>query len=54
MVDGRWIMRDGRVLTLDEPALVAEADRIARAAWRRLFERRPELPRPPGTDLGER
>ncbi len=52
MVDGRWIMRDGRVLTLDEAALVAEADRIARAAWRRLFERRPDLPRPPGFDLG--
>src|SRR2546427_10561673 len=46
-VDGR-----SRVLTLDEPALVAQADRIARAAWRRLFERRPELPRPPGFDLG--
>jgi cytosine/adenosine deaminase-related metal-dependent hydrolase len=54
MVDGHWIMRDGRVLTLDEPALVAEADRIARAAWRRLFERRPDLPRPPGFDLGTR
>src|SRR4029453_11290134 len=54
MVDGRWIMRDGRVLTLDEPALVTEADRIARAVWRRLFERRPELPRPPGFDLGGR
>jgi 5-methylthioadenosine/S-adenosylhomocysteine deaminase len=54
MVDGRWIMRDGRVLTLDEPAIVAEADGIARAAWRRLFERRPELPRPPGFDLGTR
>jgi cytosine/adenosine deaminase-related metal-dependent hydrolase len=54
MVDGRWIMRDGRVLTLDERALVAEADRIARAAWRRLFERRPELPRPAGFDLGGR
>jgi 5-methylthioadenosine/S-adenosylhomocysteine deaminase len=52
MVDGRWIMRDGRVLTIDEPELVAEADRIARAAWRRLFERRPDLPRPPGFDLG--
>src|SRR5499425_815074 len=52
MVDGRWIMRDGRVLTLDEPALVAQAARIARAAWRRLFERRPDLPRPPGFDLG--
>jgi 5-methylthioadenosine/S-adenosylhomocysteine deaminase len=54
MVDGRWIMRDGRVLTLDEPALVAEADRIARAAWGRLFERRPDLPRPPGFDLRAR
>ena len=54
MVDGRWIMRDRRVLTLDEEPLVAEADRIARAAWRRLFERRPELARPPGFDTGAR
>jgi 5-methylthioadenosine/S-adenosylhomocysteine deaminase len=54
MVDGRWLMRDGRVLTLDEPAIVAEADRIARAAWRRLFERRPELARPPGFDITAR
>ncbi|HEX6212765.1 MAG TPA: amidohydrolase family protein [Methylomirabilota bacterium] len=52
MVDGRWIMRDRRVLTLDEPALVAEAERIARAAWSRLFAERPELPRPSGLDLG--
>src|SRR5262249_42926274 len=36
MVDGRWIMRDRRVLTLDEEPLVAEADGIARAARRRL------------------
>jgi 5-methylthioadenosine/S-adenosylhomocysteine deaminase len=54
MVDGRWLMRDGRVLTLDEPAIVAEADRIARAAWHRLFERRPELARPPGFDFTTR
>jgi 5-methylthioadenosine/S-adenosylhomocysteine deaminase len=54
MVDGRWLMRNGRVLTLDEPAIVAEADRIARAAWRRLFERRPELPRPAGFDFATR
>src|SRR5204862_8291745 len=32
MVDGRWLMRDHRVVTLDEPAIVAEAERIARAA----------------------
>ena len=54
MVDGRWLMRDGRVLTLDEPALVAEADRIARAAWARLFAERPDLRRRPGFDLGPR
>jgi 5-methylthioadenosine/S-adenosylhomocysteine deaminase len=41
-------MRDGRVLTLDETAIIDQADRIARAAWRRLFAERPELPRPPG------
>ena len=52
MVDGRCIMHDRRVLTLDEPALVAEAERIARAAWSRLFAERPELPRPSGLDLG--
>jgi hypothetical protein len=51
MVDGRFIMRDGRVQTLDERAIVAEAERIARAAWGRLFKERPELPRPPGLDL---
>ena len=48
MVGGRWIMRDGRVLTLDEPALVREADGIARAAWAKLFAGRPDLVPPPG------
>ncbi len=51
MVDGRWVMRDHRVLTMDEAAIVTEADRIARAAWRQLLERRPDLPRPPGLNL---
>jgi 5-methylthioadenosine/S-adenosylhomocysteine deaminase len=51
MVDGRWLMRDRRVLTLDEPALVAEADRVARRAWGRLFAERPELQPPPGLDV---
>ena len=36
MVNGRWIMRAGRVLTLDERAIVDEADRIARSAWRNV------------------
>jgi cytosine/adenosine deaminase-related metal-dependent hydrolase len=51
MVDGRWLMRDGRVMTMDEPAILAEADRIARAAWRALFTDRPNLPQPPGLDF---
>jgi hypothetical protein len=45
-------MRERRVLTLDEPALVAAADRVARAAWSRLFAQRPELARPAGLHLG--
>ena len=48
MVDGRWLMRDGRVRTMDEGAIVQEADRIGRAAWHRLFEERPDLQPPPG------
>jgi len=48
MVDGRWLMRDRHVLTLDEPAIVAEAERVARAAWARLFAERPDLMPPPG------
>ena len=38
MVDGKFIMRDHKVLTLDEEAIIAEADRIGRWAWSRLLE----------------
>ena len=51
MVDGHWLMRAGRVCTMDEEAIVREADRIGRAAWRRLFEERPDLQPPPGLDM---
>jgi 5-methylthioadenosine/S-adenosylhomocysteine deaminase len=48
MVDGSWVMRGGRVLTMDEDNIVAEADLIARRAWARLFAARPDLEVPPG------
>jgi 5-methylthioadenosine/S-adenosylhomocysteine deaminase len=48
MVDGRWLMRDGRVLTMDEDAIVEEGQRVAAAAWARLFASRPDLERPAG------
>jgi cytosine/adenosine deaminase-related metal-dependent hydrolase len=38
MIDGRWIMREHRILTMDEDKIVAEADRIGRRAWTELFE----------------
>ena len=40
MVDGKWLMRDGTVLTMDEPAILAEAQRVANAAWSKAFRTR--------------
>ncbi len=40
MVDGKWLMRDGKVLTMDEPAILAEAQRVANAAWSKAFRTR--------------
>jgi 5-methylthioadenosine/S-adenosylhomocysteine deaminase len=51
MVDGRWLLRDGVLLTMDEVAIVQEADRIGRAAWQRLFEEQPALIPPSGFHL---
>ena len=36
MVDGQFVMRSGKVLTMDEPALVAEADRVGRRIWNQV------------------
>lgn len=41
MVDGRFIMRDGKVLTMDEPALLAEASAIGKRVWDKVREAGP-------------
>jgi cytosine/adenosine deaminase-related metal-dependent hydrolase len=46
MVDGRWLMRQGRVLTIDEADVVARAEEIARRLWRQLVDRYPDVPFP--------
>lgn len=33
MIDGQFVMRDRKVLTMDEGAIIAEADRIGRRIW---------------------
>jgi 5-methylthioadenosine/S-adenosylhomocysteine deaminase len=43
MVDGAWLMRDNKVLTMDEDATVAEAQRVSEIAWARQFAKRPDL-----------
>jgi 5-methylthioadenosine/S-adenosylhomocysteine deaminase len=43
MVDGAWLMRDGTVLTMEEDATVAEAQRVSETAWARQFAQRPDL-----------
>ena len=51
MVDGRWLMRDGKVLTMDEDAIVREADLVGRRAWRRLLDSDPDFALPDGYDF---
>ena len=42
------IVAGGTVLTMDEERIVAEAQRVGRLAWRRLFDSRPDLEVPGG------
>ena len=43
MVDGNWVMRDGKLLTIDEEDVVARAEEMGQAVWRRLLERNPSV-----------
>jgi cytosine/adenosine deaminase-related metal-dependent hydrolase len=50
MVDGQFIMRSGNVQTLDEPGIIAEADKVGRRIWDQVHAAGPltvpRLPRP--------
>jgi 5-methylthioadenosine/S-adenosylhomocysteine deaminase len=48
MVDGKWTMRDGKVLTMDEPAVIARAQKTANECWSRQFRKRLDLKVPDG------
>ncbi len=36
MIDGRFVMRDRKVLTLDEAAIVTEADKVGQRIWKQV------------------
>ncbi|MCQ4159328.1 amidohydrolase family protein [Roseomonas sp. GC11] len=46
MVDGEFVLRDRRVLTVDEPALLREAQAVTRRVWERMIAQNPDLARP--------
>jgi len=48
MVDGVFLMRDRKVLTMDEAALVAEADKVGKRIWNQVYAAGPiPIPRLP-------
>ncbi len=50
MVDGEFVLRDRQVLTMDEDAILREADAVGKRIWREVLDRSPftvpRLPRP--------
>jgi cytosine/adenosine deaminase-related metal-dependent hydrolase len=47
MIDGEFIMRDNKVLTLDEPALLRQADAVGKRIWGKVGPVSiPRMPRP--------
>lgn len=41
MVDGQFVMRGRKILTFDEPAIIAEADKVGRRVWAKVLENGP-------------
>ncbi|MGE0814021.1 MAG: amidohydrolase family protein [Vicinamibacterales bacterium] len=50
MIDGRFVMRDRRITTVDEAAIIAEADKVGKRVWAQVQKagpiKVPRLPRP--------
>lgn len=41
MVDGRFVMRDRKILTVDEASIIAEADKVGRRVWSEVQAKSP-------------
>ena len=50
MIGGRFVMRDRTITTVDEAAIIAEADKVARRVWTEVQKQSPiVVPRLPRT-----
>ena len=43
MANGKWLMREGRITTLDEEDILRRAEGIGHSVWNRLVERFPDV-----------
>jgi 5-methylthioadenosine/S-adenosylhomocysteine deaminase len=41
MIDGQFVMRNRKILTVDEDRVVADADRVGRRIWTKVLEAGP-------------
>ena len=46
MVNGQWVMRDSKVLTVDEADIIRRAEQVGHSVWRRLLSQFPNVPFP--------
>ena len=46
MAAGKWLLRDGKVLTIDEEDVLRRAEQIGHSVWNRLVKRYPDVPFP--------
>jgi cytosine/adenosine deaminase-related metal-dependent hydrolase len=44
MVDGEFIMRDHKILSVDEASLIAEADKVGQRIWSQVQQANPVVP----------
>ena len=48
IVDGEFVMRDRKVLTIDEQALLQEAQAVTESVWKRMIAANPDIEPPAG------
>ena len=50
MVDGEFVMRDRKIVSIDEPALMKDAQAVTRRVWERMLADNPDI-KPPAEGL---